>query len=487
VERDPLGVHGEVAMMNPGQGRFPRGSVGDRITRRRFLGETAAGVSGLVAASLTRSGLARADSRAVKIVRTYHPNATTGWTTVNQGPVDMMVHAAIRELTGIGDTAMAWRSLFPGITTEKFVSIKINLACGDVPTHPQIVNSIIDGLLMMNLDGEQIPENHIIVWDNDNAFFCAQTGYQVNYGGSGVQYFGTDHAGVGFDMGRVFTISHPHNSTTSHHPSRIITQMSDYMINVGVIKDHSEAGVTLTLKNHYGSFDGVAVSQMHVSGYYGDGHSRGEPELNRVLRDSLGDKTKLWLIDSTFGLYNGGPGYTPPYHTPPNWRYNSLLAGLEPVAIDRVGTMKINEERIRNGLAALDPSHVRAAAQPPYSLGTDDPLDINLVEIDASLAAETPEPEMLGPAGLLAAYPNPTRGACILRVECREPVGVRITIVSAAGAIVRDVATTDLTPGVHRIRWDGEDQRGHAVAAGTYFCRLTAAGASHRTRITVVR
>ncbi len=114
-------------------------------------------------------------------------------------------------------------------------------------------------------------------------------------------------------------MSHPHGSVSTHHPSKIITQQSDYMINAAVIKDHSDAGTTMCLKNNYGSFDGVPITQMHTSAYYGDGHSRGEPELNRVLRDSLGNKTKLFVVDGTFGLYTGGPGYTPPGHTPPNW------------------------------------------------------------------------------------------------------------------------------------------------------------------------
>ena len=40
-----------------------------------------------------------------------------------------------------------------------------------------------------------------------------------------------------------FTIQHPHGSQSDHHPSRIISQYSDYMINAAVIKDHSDAGL----------------------------------------------------------------------------------------------------------------------------------------------------------------------------------------------------------------------------------------------------
>lgn len=469
-----------------GLGLDPWGAL---LTRRRFLGATAMGAVGILSArDLLAPKPTRADGRSTRVVRTYHAGATTGWTTVNQGPVDMMVHAAIRALTGVGVTAWAWKSLFPGITAAHKVGLKINLACGDVPTHPQIVNAIIDGLLMMDLNGATLPEENIIVWDMDNAFFCAQTGYAVNYGGPGVQYFGTDHAGVGFDTGRSFVIQHPHGSTTTHHPSRILSQMIDYMINVAVIKDHSDAGTTLCLKNNYGSFDNVWVSQMHRSGYYGDGHTRGEPELNRVMRDELGNKTKLFVVDATFGLYTGGPGYTPPGHTPPNWRYNSLIMGLDPVAVDTIGTAKINEERIRNGLGALTPSHIHAAAQPPYSLGTDEMAQIELLEIDAALAAEVDAAAAAaGGVALLPPSPNPARGSCNLRFRNAEACEVEILVADAGGSVVRRWGRVPYGPGSHAVSWDGRDQGGSPLASGVYFCELRSQGAAQRQQVVLIR
>jgi uncharacterized protein (DUF362 family) len=426
-----------------------------------------------------------------KIVRTYHPDATTGWDTVNQEPVDMMVHRAIRELTGIGDTSMAWKSLFPGLTVEKKVGIKINLACGDVPTHPEVVNSIIDGLLMIDLDGQQLPEEHIYVWDADNQFFCAQTGYQQNFGGPGVQYVGTNHPSVGYDESLVFTIDHPPaRSQTTHHPSKIISQFCDYLINAAVIKDHNDSGVTLDLKNTYGSFDGIPVWEMHQSAQWGDGHTRGEPELNRVLRDELGDKTKLFMIDATYGLYDGGPGYTPPWHTPPNWIYNSVLVGFDPVACDRIGTEKINEERANpehEVLPPYDPSHIHAAAGPPYNLGTDLLEEIDLVEIDASDPAGIAD-NSLGPRGvaLLSAYPNPARGRCTVRFHCAAEVNAEIVITDVSGAVVRRFGEARCGPGLHRFRWDGKNQSGRMLPSGTYFCRLRSPGVVRMERIVLI-
>jgi uncharacterized protein (DUF362 family) len=474
-------------------------------SRRDFLRCAAIGTAGLVAGSRLvwpGRGLAhpspamgdgpRRAARNSTVIRTYHPDATTGLQVVHQEPVDLMVHAAVRELTGIGDTAAAWKSLFPGITPQKRVSIKINLACGDVPTHAQVVNAIIDGLLMMDLEGQQLPQENIIVWDRITSRLCAQTGYTPNWGGPGVQYVGTDHAGVGFDFTHSFTIEHPHGSISTHHPSRLLTDFSDYIINASVIKDHSDSGVTLSLKNHYGSFDNIGIYQMHTHSYYGDGHTRGEPELNRLLRDELGDKTKLWIIDGTLGLYVGGPGYVPPYHTPPNWAYNSMLVSFDTVALDRIGTEKINEERVDPSshppVSPVDPSHVTASAQPPYSLGTDNLQEIDLIEIDASVSTGIAETEA-APHGvlLLSPYPNPTRHSSTLRFDCAGDVNARLEIVDVQGRRVRTMAAGRFGAGRHTIVWDGRDERGRLVPSGVFFSRLDAAGRTQERRVTLIR
>lgn len=444
-------------------------------SRRGFLKGMAATSAGLlVAPGALRAGGAPGGRETSRIVRVHHPGATSGIDVLPE-PVDQMVHAAVRELTGIAHTGNAWKSLFPGITAARRVGIKINLSCGDVPTHPEVVNAIVDGLLMMDLDGEQLPAEHITVWDDTNSFFCAQTGYTVNYGGAGVQYYGTDHAGVGYDMAYTCDLTHPLGIHTYHHPSKIITQKSDYMINAAVIKDHSDAGVTLCLKNNYGSFDGVASIHLH-QGWNGDGHTRGEPGLNAYLRDQLGDKTRLFLVDATLGLYTGGPGYTPPGHTPPNWACNSLLVGLDPVAIDRIGTIKINEERAAHSLATLDPSHIAVAAAPPYSLGTDDPAQIELIELELGGQIVSDPPPIDGAVALLAPYPNPSREAVTLRFHVRTESDVELIVVDAAGSVVRRLAAGRFAPGQHRLRWDGRDGGGRLAPNGVYFCRLGGGG-----------
>lgn len=441
-----------------------------RLSRRRFLRNSALGAAGLAAGPrLLTPRPARAAELPARVVRTYHDGATTGSDQVNQEAVDQMIHHAIRVLTGHSDIGAAWKSLFPGIDATKKIAIKINLACGDVPTHPEIIHAVIDGLLMMDLDGQQLPEEHITVWDHDTGFFCEQTGYVQNWGGPGVQYVGTDHPQLGFDESYVFPIVNP-GGTTYHSPSKIITQHCDYLINAAVMKDHDDwAGVTLTLKNHFGSFSGIYDVATHYQGF-----DTAIPGLSCILRDGLGDKQKLFLVDATYCLCDGGPGYTPPWHTPPNWTYNSLLMATDMVALDKIGLVKMNQERDDRGLAPITASHVAAAAAEPHKLGTDDLEHIELLEFDLSDPTHAPEPPARLGLALLAPYPNPSRGPATLRFQTRQTREIDLVVTDVTGAVVRRLHRGAFAPGLHRIRWNGRDDRGRPAASGTYFCRLRA-------------
>lgn len=451
-------------------------------SRRRFLRNSAIGAAGLVAGPrIFRPREAHAARDVSKVVRTTHPEATTGWTTVNQEPVNQMVHAAVRELTGIADTGEAFKSLFPGIAADKVISIKINLACGDVPTHPEVVNAIIDGLLMMDLGGETLPPENIIVWDLDTAFLCPQTGYTLNWGGPGVQYVGSDHPSIGWDMSQVFQVQHA-ATATNHRVSRIISEFSDYIINASVMKDHDDwAGVTFGMKNWYGAFDNIPIYQMHYQYFV-----TGLPGLSMILRDELGDKVKLHLIDGTFGLYDGGPGYTPPYHTPPNWIYNSVLMSTDVVALERIGTEKINEKRVEMGLGTLDPDHIPAAGGAPYYLGNSELENIELVEIDVSTQGIGQETVRTHGIALLSPYPNPAQGACTLRLQCQSAVDAQVVITDINGAIVRRISEARFAAGLHRLPWNGRDDRGRKLPSGNYFCKMRAGVVESRQRIVLV-
>jgi uncharacterized protein (DUF362 family) len=271
-----------------------------------------------------------------------------------------MTNAAIRELTGISNLEQAWQSLFPGITSTSGIAIKINLISPSIlPTHPQVVNTITNGLGMMFSGTYNL--NNIILYDMYGNSYYTTAGYTINTGSTGVRCFGTPT--VGYDTS--FTI--PVGSTTSHL-SKIITQSSiQFMISAAVMKNHSGAGVTLTMKNHFGSVDNPGSLHSNYSPPTGC-----DPEVADINNCSIiKTKSKLFVIDALFGTATQGP-------TPPNrgFCYNGLIFSLDPVAADCVGRDIINTYRT----PAVNSNYIQTAAN--YGLGNNNPANINIVYID---------------------------------------------------------------------------------------------------------
>jgi len=89
----------------------------------------------------------------------------------------------------------------------------------------------------------------------------------------------------------------------------------------------------------------------------------------------------------------------------------------------------------------------------------------------------------------LTVAPNPAAGGDV-RVFFRAPSdrsAVNIGVYDASGRIVRTLSTGIAGAENAELSWDGEDAAGRPVAAGTYFLRLDAGGASETRRVTIVR
>jgi flagellar hook assembly protein FlgD len=52
---------------------------------------------------------------------------------------------------------------------------------------------------------------------------------------------------------------------------------------------------------------------------------------------------------------------------------------------------------------------------------------------------------------------------------------------------VKTVVDGEVGPGRHAFEWDGRDEAGQEVAAGTYFYRLVAAGISYSRKAILAR
>ena len=335
----------------------PRKSGASVVTRRTFL---KAGLAGLLIGS-TRGlrttwatpGSLSSDTR-VTIVD--HPLAVDDNWHINASAVQEMVERAILEWSETTSPQDAWAKILPGLQDTHTIAIKVNCLNRHFPTHPPVVHAIVDS---MRRSG--IADHQILIWDRRNREL-EQAGFRLNRN-SGVQCFGTDEDGVGYDE--------EERAVVEGHRiklSRILTSMCDHLINVPVLKDHNTSGVSLSLKNHYGSipllddlpWSALAIPRMHAH--------HADPQIAHLnAAPPIRDKTRLIVCDALLGIYNGGPSGAP------QWANRQILVGDDPVAVDHHGMQIIEEKRAEQ---KLDPitrkaGHIHTAAE--MGLGTDDP------------------------------------------------------------------------------------------------------------------
>jgi hypothetical protein len=75
--------------------------------------------------------------------------------------------------------------------------------------------------------------------------------------------------------------------------------------------------------------------------------------------------------------------------------------------------------------------------------------------------------------GIRAVVPNPTSGQAAIDFALPSAQGTRLDVFDVSGHRVRNLVDNRLEAGVHRVAWDGRDERGNPLSPGVYFVRLT--------------
>ena len=265
---------------------------------------------------------------------------------VNAAAVKTMLAAAMEQLVG-GDSPFAeWA------TPQVKVGIKVNSITSQAFTHPEVAGAVAEGLV----EGGASP-SAVTVWDRDSASL-AHRGYVLDETGvSGYCCRGTNMT----DLGAVQRI------TVADHEVGLspLVEACDVLFNVAALKDHSMAGVTLSLKNNFGML--LSALDLHGDITHGSGCEPGISDLAALpeIRQRLG----LAMIDGLLGVCEGGPGPSEPAHV---FRYAGLLMSRDPVALDRRGLAIIESRRALLGLPRLaertlpnpsPPVHIENAAR----------------------------------------------------------------------------------------------------------------------------
>jgi uncharacterized protein (DUF362 family) len=290
-----------------------------RLSRRKLIG---AGVFALAVGptaveSLAGNGSRNGKSRVVRITGTRLFNGTRPATE----KIEQLLAAATRELVG----AAGFAGLF---SAGDRVAIKLNCLAGlGLSSSKEVVDAVIANLVQAGVN-----KNNIILFERVGRDL-ERAGYKLNTG-VGVKCYGHDMLAQGYDsrptvlgsLGSCF--------------SRVLTEHCDKMINIGVLKDHDLAGISIAMKNLYGL--------IHNPSKYHDNSC--SPYVAEVAAHPLiKKKLMLHICDGLVGQYHGGPGYKPAY----SWPARTILVSRDPVALDAVGTELIEKRRKQAGLPML--------------------------------------------------------------------------------------------------------------------------------------
>ncbi len=257
--------------------------------------------------------------------------------------VQEMFSKGLMTLTNADSLSDAWATVIPGYEAGQKISLKANTLNPKVPSSPALLSTISESLAR-NVSG--ISSDEIFTWD--------RTEREMEKAGVspktvGVACLGTfkspdDEDGPGYESDSVCL------SGKKIHLSKILTQQTDHLINVSVMKNHGASGFTGCMKNHYGSFsnpqDFHKQCELHIA------------RLNAI--PEVAGTTRLFVMDALIGVSMGDT------HMPHDCKPRRILLSFDPVAIDQRG-MEIRDEM--RALEGMDPAGVAGYLEEAEKMG----------------------------------------------------------------------------------------------------------------------
>ena len=265
-----------------------------------------------------------------------------------------MIARSMRELTGEKKLKKAWRSF---VSPGERIGLKVNPVAGkSLSTSHEVVRSVI-----AQLEDSGISRTQLTIWDR-REFEMTEAGFtEKNYPGISIVgteqmdkdglFYGKDGKLYGEHMidrdwyywadveGEYdeYTIPYMINEGKYSYFTKIVTQELDKIINLPILKN---AGVTVTLALKNLAFGSVSnTGRLHAQLW-------NETCAQVCAFAPVRDKVVLNIVDGIKGCFNGGPGANPQFFCD----YNTIMAGTDPVAIDRIGYDIVLAQRIAEGL-----------------------------------------------------------------------------------------------------------------------------------------
>jgi len=282
-----------------------------------------------------------------RVVRTHHAGVWDG-DALSGDALRQMLDVSIVNLTGIDDAGAAWAALFdPG----ERIAIKVNaVRNASYWTHVPLVMAVTECL-----QDTGVPAEQIIIFDRTTTELTA-AGFTINEDGPGVRCYGANGSYTG--GWRIVD----ENTRLSN-----ILLDCDALINIPIIKAHSIAGISLAMKNHYGSLNNPRNFHRHID--------RAVAGLNAL--PPIQERTRLIVGDALNVI------------TTSNWHEavvgDSIIMSFDPVAHDRVGMQVLTQAMDAEGVDTTMATNMgirclEAAAE--LGLGINEPDSIQWIELN---------------------------------------------------------------------------------------------------------
>jgi hypothetical protein len=299
-----------------------------------------------------------------------------------------MVKSCLLNLTSETDLKKAWLQF---VTPEDVIGIKVNPIGGKLlSTSHAITQSIVK-----QLEEAGISRSQLIIWDRreeglDDAEFT-----EANYPGitfmstecyddnksyinnegrfysedwiDKEQYFFADVEGE-YDA---YTLPYMVNGGKYSYFSKICTEKVTKIINVPVLKN-AGTSITVCLKNlAFGSI--TNTGRLHKDLWH-------DTCAYVCAFPPLRDKVVLNIVDGILGCFEGGPAANPQYIC----QYKAVLAGTDPVAVDRICYDIVVAKRIEEGIQDKEKPAGRRFMElaEELQLGVADRSKIDLTELE---------------------------------------------------------------------------------------------------------
>lgn len=247
--------------------------------------------------------------------------------TVNAAAVKAMLAAAMERLAGGGPPFGEWAA------PQVRVGIKVNSINSQAFTHPEVAGAVAESLVQAGAT-----PGGVTIWDRDS-MTLVDRGYGIDATGA------SGYCCCGSNMTDLTTAKSITIADTAVELSPLV-EASDVLFSIAALKDHSMAGVTLSLKNNFGML--ISSIDLHGDFWAGSGCEPGISDL--AARSEIRGRLGLAMLDGLLGVCEGGPGPADPANV---FRYAGLLISRDPVALDRQGLAIIEARRASLGLVPL--------------------------------------------------------------------------------------------------------------------------------------